>query len=421
MIYKNILPNGVCLITEEVPYVHSVSIGIWVKTGSRYEDNHILGVSHFLEHMLFKGTENRTSKQIAESLEAVGGQLNAFTAKEYTCYYARVLSENFDLASEVLSDMFLHSLFLPQEMEKERNVILEEIKMYEDSPDELVHDIYARTIFKNNSLGQPIIGTVDTVTNLTRDQLIDYYQKTYVPENVIVVVAGKIKSNEVENKFTKLFSNFSGKAENIELKEPRAHSDIAFITREIEQIHLCLGFPGLPNSHKKIYSLLLLNSALGGGVSSRLFQEVREDHGLTYSIYSYHTGYIDSGIMGVYAGTSMQNVKTVVEIILKQIRDIKKKGLTKEELQRTKQQVKGNLLLSMENISSRMHRIGRSELNLGRIVSPEEVLDLIMQVDNNSIKDVAEQVFKGENLCLAIVGQKNPDLDLESLIRIIDT
>lgn len=218
-----------------------------------------------------------------------------------------------------------------------------------------------------------------------------------------------------------MFSDFSGKAENIELQEPHVHSDIAFIAREIEQVHLCLGFSGLPNSHEKIYSLLLLNSALGGGISSRLFQEVREDRGLTYSIYSYHTGYIDSGIMGVYAGTSMQNVKAVVEIILKQIWDIKKKGLTKEELQRTKQQVKGNILLSMENISSRMHRIGKSELNFGRIVSPEEVLDLIMQVNNESIKDVAEQVFKGENLCLAVVGQKNPDLNLESLIRITDT
>lgn len=416
MYYKDVLPNGLRLITEEIPHVHSAVIGIWVGTGSRHEDKEIHGVSHFLEHMLFKGTKNRTAKQIAETLEAVGGQLNAFTSKEVTCYYAKVLHEHFDLATDVLSDMFFNSLFLETEINKEKNVILEEIKMYEDTPDDLVHDVFSNTLWHDHPLGQPVIGTNESVEKLTREQLVAYNKSRYVPKNVVISVVGKIKRQQVLEKIQSIFAGFSGELIEKKISEPKVNNSATFVTRDIEQVHLCLGTPGLYNQHPNIYSLHVLNNILGGGLSSRLFQDIREERGLAYSIYSYHSGYSNAGLFGVYAGTSRQNFEVVLELILKQIADIKKNGITKDELERTKQQVKGSILLSLENVSHRMSSLGKSEISYGRIVTPDEIVESIMKVTNESVIEVAQQMFKPENFALAVVGPDNIAVDFKELI-----
>ncbi|MDD2497074.1 MAG: pitrilysin family protein [Desulfitobacteriaceae bacterium] len=417
MIYKDTLPNGIRVITEELPFVHSVSMGIWVGTGSRYENKTIHGVSHFLEHMLFKGTEKRNAKQIAESLETVGGQINAFTSKEFTCFYARVLSENFGLAADVLSDMFLHSLFREDETEKEKNVILEEIKMYEDTPDDLVHDVFARTIWQDNSLGQSIIGTAESVQSLTREQLLSYYRDTYTPQNIVIAVAGKIIRDQVIDTIGSFFDGFNGGPNPFNILAPQVSGGTNYVSKDIEQVHLCLGNPGLSNQDTNIYALLILNSVLGGGVSSRLFQKVREEKGLTYSIYSYHSGYTDTGLFGIYAGTSPKSVNSVIAIILEQINDIIRHGVTDEELSRTKQQIKGSILLGLENVSSRMNRLGKSEISFGRIVTPEEVVESVMNVNNDLIIETAQQIFQTDKFSLAVIGPGTLGIDFSSMIK----
>lgn len=408
MISKDTLPNGMRLVIEELPYVHSACIGIWVGTGSRHEQPEILGVSHFLEHMFFKGTKNRTAKQIAESLEEVGGQLNAFTSKEHTCYYAKVLSEDFDLAADVLSDMFLNSLFSTDDIKKEKNVIMEEIKMYEDTPDELVHDLYTATVWKDDSLGQAIIGTAETVGHAKRSQLSAYYKSRYYPENVVIAVAGNVQRSAVLEKISSLFAGFRRKGTAVETGEVKTSSGYNFVNKDIEQVHLCLGVPGLSQKDPQIYVLHVLNNILGGGVSSRLFQEVREDRGLTYTIYSYHSAYTNAGLFGIYAGTSYETAAEVVDITLAQILDIRNNGVTPEELRRTKQQIKGNLLLGLESVSGRMTRIGKSELTLGKIITPEEIVERVMQVSNESIMALANQLFQREQFSLAVIGPKEP-------------
>ena len=393
MISKDILPNGMRVVIEELPYVHSASIGIWVGTGSRHEAPEILGVSHFLEHMCFKGTKNRTAKQIAESLEEVGGQLNAFTSKEHTCYYAKVLSEDFDLAADVLADMFLNSLFSAADIKKEKNVIMEEIKMYEDTPDELVHDLYTATVWADDSLGQQIIGTAETVGQTKRSQLNDYFKSRYFPENVVVAVAGNVQWAAVIDKISKLFAGFRRKGRVMENGEVKASSGSKFVYKDIEQVHLCLGVPGLSQKDEDIYVLHVLNNILGGGVSSRLFQEVREDRGLTYTIYSYHSAHTNAGLFGIYAGTSAETASEVVDISLGQILDIRNNGVTPEELRRTKQQIKGNLLLGLESVSGRMTRIGKSELSMGKIITPEEIVEKVMAVSNEAVIALAGRMF----------------------------
>lgn len=420
MLHKDRLSNGIRVVTEELSFVHSVSIGIWVGTGSRYENETNYGISHFLEHMLFKGTKNRSAKQIAESMEIVGGQINAFTAKEYTCYYAKVLNDHFDLAIDVLSDMFLNSLFRPEDMEKERNVILEEIKMYEDAPDELVHDIFAKTIWPHDTLGQSIIGTVDSVTNISAEQLVSYYKAAYVPENVVIAIAGNIKHGKVIKKLEELFSQLKGEKPDKNSVIPQTFNQSTFITKDIEQMHLCLGFPGLHSQHENIYALSVLNHVLGGGLSSRLFQEVREERGLTYSIYSYHSGYSNAGLFGVYAGTSIENTEEVVDIIIKQISDIKKQGITKEELLNTKEHMKGTILLSLENSSNLMNRIGKSEISYGRIITPEEIVESVLKVTDDDIIQTAHKVFDWDKIAFAAVGPQKPVFDLNQIIESIN-
>ncbi len=398
------MDNNTQIITEAIPHVRSVSIGFFVSTGSRYETPDINGASHFIEHLMFKGTSRRTPRDIAEELDAVGGQLNAFTTKEYTCYYARVLDEHFDLAADLLGDMLFESKFAPGDIDRERNVILEEIKMYEDAPDELVHDIFASSIWQGHSLGQPIIGTVDVVNSLSRDRLYDYYKAHYNPSRMIVAVAGNIKHDLVMDRLRPIFEKRGGKESPRQINKPANQRQITCRNKDTEQVHLIVGAPGLKLGHEKIYIMQLITTILGGGLSSRLFQEIREKRGLVYSVYSYHSSYQDAGLFGMYAGLSKQNVDEVLGLIFKEVKDIQVNGVQVEELHRAKEQLKGNLYLGLENVNARMSRLGKSQMYLGRVVAPEEVIDKLNMVTTNDIQELAQEMLDPQGFSLASVG-----------------
>jgi len=399
-----ILDNGVYVLTEEMPNVRSVVIGIWADVGSRDESPDMAGISHFIEHLVFKGTQKRKARDIAEALDAVGGQLNAFTTKEYTCYYARVMDEYFDLSLDVLVDMVLGSRFAPEDIEREKNVIAEEIKMYEDTPDELVHDIFASVIWQEHALGRPIIGETSIIKSLDRERILSFYQAHYSPANLIVAIAGNIRHQEVVEKVRAALGSVSGakviRGENI----PVPHSKMVCRKKDTEQVHLCIGVPGLPLNNENVYAMQLLNTVLGGGISSRLFQEIRENRGLVYSIYSYHASYHDTGLFCVYAGLSKNNVVSVSELIFQEIKAICENGVTEAELQRSKDQVKGNLYLSLENVTTHMSRLAKSKLYLDRFVTPEEVVERISKVTRNEVKDIARAILLPDLLTIAAVG-----------------
>lgn len=410
------MDNNTMILTEKVPHVRSVSIGFFVDIGSRYESPDINGSSHFIEHLMFKGTGRRTAKDIAEELDAVGGQLNAFTTKEYTCYYARVMDEHFDLAVDLLGDMLFESKLDRTDIDRERNVIIEEIKMYEDTPDELVHDIFASLIWRGHSLGQPIIGTAEVIKGISRDRLYDYYKTHYNPGRMIVAVAGNIEHDAVINKLRPIFESKEGKAHPRQVNTPSTQQQIICRSKDTEQVHLIVGAPGLKLDHEKIYVMQIINTILGGGLSSRLFQEIREQRGLVYSVYSYHSSYHDTGLFGVYAGLSKQNVDEVLAQIFKQVKDIQSNGVKEEELHRAKEQLKGNLYLSLENVNTRMSRLGKSQMYLGKVVTPEEIINKVNKVTISEIRELAKEVLDPKGFSLASIG---PWDDCGSLERTI--
>ena len=401
---KEELANGVRILTQRVSHVRSVALGIWVDVGSRDESDSTAGISHYIEHMLFKGTMNRTAKQIAEELDAVGGQLNAFTTKEYTCYYAKVLDEHFDLAVNILTDMLFNSKFDEQDVEREKNVILEEIKMYEDAPDELVHDMFAKTIWSGHPLGRPIIGTTETVSSFTYKDLRSYMAQNYIANRMVISVAGNIEHQQVVDKLKPIFEKMPGNEFKRQLVKPTHSSELNCRNKETEQVHMVIGTPGLRLEDDDVYIVQVINTVLGGGLSSRLFQEIREQRGLVYSVYSYHSSYYDTGIFGVYAGLSKQNVGQVMELIFKEIKDIKNKGISGEELQRAKDQLKGNLLLSLESVNTHMSRLGKSELYLKKVYKPEEIVERLNKITIEDIHRMASSLFQPEKFSMAAIG-----------------
>ncbi|MTV50477.1 insulinase family protein [Heliobacillus mobilis] len=417
MVQKTVLPNGVRIVTESIPHVRSVALGIWVGTGSRDEDPTVAGVSHFIEHMLFKGTQKRTAKDLAEVLEAVGGQLNAFTSKEYTCYHAKVLDEHFDLALEVLSDMFFNSKYEAEDIERERRVVLEEIKMYEDSPDELVHDLLSEAIWPTNALGRSILGTIDTISAVSRDQVREHVEKEYSADRVVVAVAGHIDPEKVVSKIKAYFASMPATRRKYDRKEPQVFQKTVFEQKDVEQVQICLGTPGLPQEHDAIYALHVLNNVIGGGASSRLFQEIRENRGLAYSVYSFHSAFSDVGMFGLYAGTSPAFADSVLELLIGEMARIKKEGITAQELKRTQDQIKGSLYLGLESVNSRMTRLGKTEVCYGRFVPPEEVINHVYKVTLDDIYQVAQTIFKGDQCALAVVAAQPLPVDLTSLLE----
>ncbi|KLU63454.1 protease 3 precursor [Peptococcaceae bacterium CEB3] len=411
MFHKDVLPNGVRVITEEIEHVRSVAIGLWVGAGSRDEREGFEGISHFIEHMFFKGTSRRSARDLAEALEAVGGQLNAFTTKEYTCFYAKVLDEDLDLAIDVLSDMFFHSKFDEKELEKEKKVVIEEIKMYEDSPDELIHDLFSEYVWNDHPLGKPILGTEESIRALNRDKILQYLSEHYAPDNLVVAVAGNIQHDTILEKLSGLYGTFKRGGRRVLEGTPAGHTVARFVTKDTEQMHLILGVPGLGQDDPDIYPMLVFNSVLGGGLSSRLFQGIREQRGLAYSVYSYHSTYVDTGLFAIYAGTSPDNTSEVVECILSEVLDMKHHGISAEELERTKAQIKGGLYLGLESVSSRMSRLGKTELTYNRVLTPEEVVERLEKVTLSDVLRVIGRLWQKEKVSLAMIGRTGHEVD----------
>ncbi len=416
MYQKTTLSNGVRIVTEEIEHVRSVAVGLWVGAGSRDEEEGYEGISHFIEHMLFKGTENRTARELAESLESVGGQLNAFTTKEYTCFYAKVLDEDMDLAIDVLSDMFFNSLFDERELEKEKNVVIEEIKMYEDSPDELIHDLFSEYVWNDHPLGKPILGTEESIKTLSREKIIHYLGRHYSPDNMVIAVAGKIKHDEVIKKLQPLFQEFKRGGRRVLEGTPNPSSQTKALAKDTEQMHLILGVPGLAQEDPDIYALNIVNNILGGGLSSRLFQEIREQRGLAYSVYSYHSTYVDTGLLAIYAGTSPQNTEEVVECTLKQVLHLIQNGITQQELERMKAQIKGSLYLGLESVSSRMSRLGKGELTYNRVITPEELVEKVEKVTLEDTHKVMERLWQRDKISLVMLGPSKHHVDLSAIL-----
>ena len=414
---KTLLPNGVRIITEEIAHVRSAALGIWVGAGSRDERKGYEGISHFIEHMFFKGTERRSARALAESLEAVGGQLNAFTTKEYTCYYAKILDVDLDLAIDVLSDMFFHSLYDEKEIEKEKNVIIEEIKMYEDSPDELIHDVFSEHVWNDHPLGKPILGTEESIGSLSRDKIMQFLTEHYAPDNLVISVAGKIKHDDVVAKLSPQFGTFNRGGRRVLEETPIGQTIEHYQKKDTEQMHIILGVPGLGQDDKDIYAMHIFNNILGGGLSSRLFQEIREQRGLAYSVYSYHSTYVDTGLFAIYAGTSPKNTQQVIACILEELMEFKQKGISAEELERTKAQIKGGLYLGLEAVSSRMSRLGKTELTYNRVLSPEEVVEKLDKVTLEDVLRVIGRLWQKDKISIMTLGPAGHEVVLSDLLK----
>lgn len=410
MIKKTTCKNGLRIVSEHIPHVRSVAVGIWVQAGSRYELPEENGLTHFIEHMLFKGTATRTARQIAEEFDRIGGNINAFTSKENTCYYAKVLDHHAKYAVEILADMFFHSLFDPSEIDKERQVVLEEINMVEDTPDDIVHEYLWRAMFENDPLGSPILGTEETLNSFTRESILSYMEKHYTPENVVISVAGNIPegfSDYIES----LFGQFDQKeSKALAITTPTLKPVYTENYRDTEQAHICLAYPSLSVKADNIYSLVVLNNILGGSMSSRLFQEIREDKGLAYSIYSYHSAYEDTGVLTIYGGTSSNQLDELKTSISETTKAIVNNGFTETEIANAKEQLKGNLLLGLESSNARMSRNGKNELLYGKHRSLDEVSETIDEVTLDSVMQLAKEIFSYDP-AISVIMPKNVNID----------
>ncbi|HDP69206.1 MAG TPA: insulinase family protein [Actinobacteria bacterium] len=406
---NSFLENGAEVLTEPMSHVRSVTLGFWVKTGSRDEPESLSGISHFLEHLLFKGTKTRTAKEISETFDGLGAELNAFTGKEHTCYYTRIIDENLNIAVEVLSDMLLHSALNKDDIKSEKEVVLEEIGFHEDSPDERVHDLFAEGLWENHPLGKNILGHLDTVRNFERKDLTEYLKRQYTPENMLVTAAGNLKHEDLVNIVQSYLKEIDGDLPHKEKIATKIESRIKTIYKETEQAHICYGFESLPAGHDDRYALSILDSVLGGGMSSRLFQEIREKRGLAYSVYSYHSYYKDTGSFTIYAGTRPLNAEKVLELVKKEINKIVKTGIAGDELDRAKSQIKGQLILSLESTGNRMMRMGRSRITHGEVLSLSELIKRVDAVELKDVQRVARDIFLPEKAVLAVVGPFKED------------
>ncbi|HEY0797588.1 MAG TPA: pitrilysin family protein [Candidatus Baltobacteraceae bacterium] len=404
MYRKSTLANGVRIISEAMPYVRSAALGIWADVGSASERPERRGISHLVEHMLFKGTQRRSARQIAEEMDGVGGNLNAFTDKETTCYYAKVIDHHVPLAVDVLTDMFLNSLFDPTELAKEQKVVLEEIRMYDDSPDEMIHDLFTRTMWTGSNLGEPTIGYAETVSALTRDDLRNHVHAGYAPNAVVVAAAGNIDHDALVALFEKAFAAYEGVSQ-LPVPERPSLTPATFVKhKDTEQAYVVLGTGGLAQSDERRYVLSVMDTILGGGMSSRLFQEVREKRGLAYNVYSFQQGYRGSGLFAVSAGTSPSSAQECIDVIVDQLHLLAERGVTDAELTLAKEHIKGNLTLSLESTSSRMIRLGRGEFALGRNVTTEEIETNVDAVTKDEILVLARELLRPEALGLCVLG-----------------
>jgi predicted Zn-dependent peptidase len=403
---KLVLDNGVRVVTERMPTLKSVTVGVWVNTGSRDEQPSQAGYSHFIEHMLFKGTRNRSSAEISREIDALGGEMNAFTSHETTTYYVKVLDQQLERALELLSDLFHHSCFAPKEIEKEKQVVLEEIRMVQDDPEDLVQELHMGQVLGRHPLGRSILGREKTIGGLRRQDLLNYIETHYDPGQTVVSIAGNFEQATLD----RLVARYFGKGRAVKAapingrRPPDVHGGVLLKKKRLEQVHLCLGLKGVAAGHQDRYALYALNSVLGGSVSSRLFQEVREKRGLAYSIYSFLSGYSDGGMITVYAATRPKEVDRVVDLVCREIRQIGIKGVERKELERAKTQMKGSLMLSLESSHSRMSKLAKDELTYGRQTSLNNMLAHIDRVNVEQVFNVSRQYFGLDSLAITGLG-----------------
>jgi predicted Zn-dependent peptidase len=420
---RTVLPSGLRIVTEEVPSVRSAAIGIWVNVGSRDETPAVAGASHFLEHLLFKGTTRRTALEISATIEAVGGEMNAFTSKEYTCFYARVIDTDLPMAIDVVSDLITSSIVSALDVDAERKVVLEEIAMRDDDPSDLVHDLYAETYYGDTTLGRPILGTVKSIKEMSRSSVFNYYKKKYLPQDLVVAVAGNIKHKRVVAMVEEALSrdNFldvKGAPQirpNTPVKTKPMHS-VGLLTRKTEQAHLFYGMEGVARSDDRRFAMGVLASALGGGMSSRLFQEIREKRGLAYSVYAYAQQFAGSGQIGFYAGCNPTKAIEVVEIIREVLADVAENGMSHEEIERAKGAVRGSLVLSQEDSASRMSRIGKNEIVYGQVMGFDDILKAIARVNPTDVREIASE-YLTKSPTLALVGPFKNEAKFEKVLR----
>lgn len=407
-VHQEILSNGLVILTEPMEHVRSISAGIWLRSGSRREPAEVNGLSHFIEHMVFKGTHRRTAEDIAREVDSIGGMLDAFTSKEMVCFNTRVLDEHLPKAFDVLSDMLLDPKFAPEDIDRERSVVLEEIRMTQDNPEDLVHELFTQNFWNPHALARPILGTPETVSAFDRPTLESWFRRWYAPNNVVITAAGRLD----HQRFVDLVSDRFAKLERApDLPSDSVPHPAPHITlrkkNELEQVHICIGVAALPMSDRRRFAVSVLNNVLGGGMSSRLFQNIRERQGLAYAIFSELNAYKDAGMLSVYAGTSIDTAPKVIDCILQEFRRVKDELLTAEELRRSKDHLKGSTLLALESTGQRMNSLARYHLYFNRHFTPEELIAMLESVTPEEVREVARQFFQPERLAASVVGNLN--------------
>ncbi len=407
-IQREVFPNGLTVLTERMDHIRSVSMGIWIKSGSRHEDPLVNGISHFVEHMVFKGTSNRSAEQIARQVDSIGGNMDAFTGKETICFNIKVLDEHLPVAVDVLSDMVLHPVFDGKEIVRERGVILEEIKMDEDNPDYLVHEIFTQNFFKDHPLGKPILGTKETVRRFDQDAILAYYGGKFAPGNMIISAAGNVEHLEFVELLRQRFGALPKGSNGWHESPPKINSRIILRNKKaLEQVQICVGVPSYSICHDRRYVMYVLNTLLGGGMSSRLFQNIREKQGLVYSIFSELNPFRDTGMLSVYAGTSRESAPKVVRSIVSELRQLKETPIADEELKRAKDQLKGSLMLSLESSTARMSNLARQEMYYDHFVSMNEIIQRIQAVTQEDLLASANELFRPELIAVTVLGNLN--------------
>jgi predicted Zn-dependent peptidase len=415
-IEKTVLKNGLTIITEQMNHVRSASVGIWVRSGSRHEAANLNGISHFIEHTLFKGTGNRTSREIAVESDAIGGHVDAFTSREVASYYVKVLDQHLPRAFDLLADLVTSPLFANEELDRERNVVLEEIKMVEDTPDDLVHEVFVSNFWPDHPLGRSILGTADTLATFNHDRVVQYFQDVYTPRNLVVSGAGNIEHAKFIDMVEGYLGGLKDRPANLSSTAPSTASHRVIINKDLEQAHLMMGTrcPSMTSDDR--YSVHVLNVILGGGMSSRLFQTIREEHGLAYAVYSGVNAYTDAGYLSVYAATSPEQMPDVIRLSAEQFGKFKAEQVSDAELQRAKDQLKVSIMLSLESTSARMSNLARQEIFFGRQFTLDEMLERIDRVTVDDVQRIANEIFRDDQLAITAIGQLGSlDIDREQL------
>lgn len=428
MIIEEKLSNGIRVVAQKLPSYRSVSAGIWMNTGSTKETKQQSGIAHFIEHMMFKGTKNRSAKDIAAEMDGVGGQINAFTAKECTCYYVKLISEYLETGLDILGDMLMNSVFAQEEIEKEKGVVIEEIGMSIDNPEDYVHELMSRTYYRDHPLAKPILGTVESVSSMTHEKLIEYVHANYGADNAVISVAGNFEEDKLIDQLEKYFGKLEFTPQDKDSTNEKVEEapgedqveiqgNISIAKREIEQVHICLGMPGFAMEDDLRYSMFIFNNLFGASMSSRLFQTIREKHGLAYSVFSYPSTHSDTGMMGIYAGTNPTQLEAVIQLIMQEIKLALKDGISQSEFEQSRAQLKGNYILGMEGVSSIMMSLGKSKTLLDKVVSEDEIIKKIDSVTIDGVHQAMEHMLVIDKIKAAIVGKVEDANKIQELLQ----